>query len=161
MTSIPPLDTVLRTANALREAGLVTALGGSGLLAALGLADQVRDWDLTTDATPEAVAAALAAVHLEPVLASAGEGRYATRARFHVAGDDHEVDLLVGFALRSGATVIPIRTRVTGSWRGLPLGDPAAWELAYRLMGRPEPAAHLRRWLDAQPDQERTPGNRA
>ena len=28
---------------------MVCALGGSGLLAALGLAHTVRDWDLTTD----------------------------------------------------------------------------------------------------------------
>ncbi|WP_256369283.1 hypothetical protein [Thermaerobacter sp. FW80] len=33
-------------------------LGGSGLLASLGLIDRVRDWDLVTDAPVERVMAA-------------------------------------------------------------------------------------------------------
>ena len=147
---MPRLDVALRTVGALREHGIVAALGGSGLLAALGLADQVRDWDLSTDAERDSVASALASADLEAVQVAAGDGRYATRARFRIEGGDHEVDLLVGFALRSGGSRIAIPTRVTGWWLGLPLGDPAEWALAYRLMGRDERARTLQGWLDTR-----------
>jgi hypothetical protein len=150
---MPPLDVVLRTVSALQEHGIVVALGGSGLLAALGLTDHVRDWDLTTDAERDAVATALVSAGLDHVPTAAGDGRYATRARFRIAGGDHEVDLLIGFALRSGGSRITIPTRVTGYWRELPLGDPAEWALAYRLMGRDRRAEPLQAWLDTyQPE---------
>src|SRR5437868_2352335 len=95
---MPRIDVVLRSVGALQQRKIVTALGGSGLLAALGLTDRVRDWDLTTDAEPEAVATALTWADLKHVRVESGDGRYATRARFRVDGGDHEVDLLVGFA---------------------------------------------------------------
>ena len=145
---MPPLDLVLRTVNALRAHAAVSALGGSGLLAALGLTDRVRDWDLTTDAEPEVVAAALGAAGLEHRQVTAGDDRFATRARFRVDGDDHEVDLLVGFGFRVNGSTIPMPTRVTGHWRDLPLGDPVVWAQAYRLMGRTERADSLQTWLD-------------
>jgi hypothetical protein len=144
---MPRFGVVLRTVEALRERHIVTALGGSGLLAALELVDQVRDWDLTTDAHPQAVRAALAAADLNHDQVTSGEGRYATRARFVVDGGDHEIDLLVGFAVRSNGSTVPLPTRVTGHWKGLPLGDPAVWALAYRLIGRDERASQLEGWL--------------
>jgi len=124
---MPRLEVVLRTVEALHRHAVVTALGGSGLLAALGLTDRVRDWDLTTDAEPELVAAALAAAGLTHDRAVAGDGRYATRARFRIEGGDHEVDLLVGFGFRADGDTIAMPTRVTGQWRRLPLGDPTVW----------------------------------
>jgi hypothetical protein len=144
----PALDVVQRTVALLAEDGILAALGGSGLLAALGLSDQVRDWDLTTDAHPALVRAALTRAKVRFSSAAAGEGGFATQARFRVDGGDHDVDLIVGFALRSGAEVVTLPTRVTGQWCGLPLGDPEVWALAYRLMGRHRQAAILRTYLD-------------
>lgn len=57
----PRLDVVRRVVASLVAGSVPVALGGSGLLAALGLVDRVRDWDLTTDGTPEQVIAALTA----------------------------------------------------------------------------------------------------
>ena len=51
----PPLRPLLVLVERLERAGIVVALGGSGLLATLGLTDAVRDWDLTTDAGLDAV----------------------------------------------------------------------------------------------------------
>jgi hypothetical protein len=144
---MPRIDVVLRTVGALQQHAIVSAIGGSGLLAGLGLTDAVRDWDLTTDAEPEAVAGALTSASLNHVQVTAGDGDYATRARFSVEGGDHEVDLLVGFAFRSAGSTIPLPTRVTQHWRGLPLGDPIVWAHAYQLMGRSERAATLQAWL--------------
>jgi hypothetical protein len=65
LKSAPPIAPLLDRVTRLERAGLTVALGGSGLLAALGLTDQVRDWDLTTDATLETAQAALAGESLE------------------------------------------------------------------------------------------------
>ncbi len=45
----PPLEPVLELASRLGRAGIAFALGGSGLLAACGLARTIGGWDLTTD----------------------------------------------------------------------------------------------------------------
>ena len=146
--STPRLDIAHQVLAALEQAQIVAALGGSGLLAALGLTQQVRDWDVTTDADPMAVQAALSMACLAFSVVGAGEGGFATRARFLIDAGDHEVDLIVGFAFREGPDVVALPTRVTGQWRGLPLGDPAVWARAYELMGRRQQAASLRTWLN-------------
>lgn len=152
----PPLTVVAAVVAALRAHGAVAAVGGSGLLAALGLAERVRDWDLTTDAATDTVEAALASTGLGYTRVSAGEGRFETRARFCVPGGDHEVEVLVGFAVRDGDRLVPLPTRVGGHWRGLPVADPAVWVRAYRLLGREDRAERLQRWVDEQP-QPRAP----
>ncbi len=150
----PPLSVVTAVVAALQAHGAVAAVGGSGLLAALGLVDSVRDRDVTTDAATETVEAALAGVAGAAVTtASAGEAGYATRARFIVRGTDHAVDVLVGFALLEHEQVVPLPTRVTRNWRGLPIADPAVWLQAYRLLGRHHRADLLQRWLDATAHQ--------
>jgi hypothetical protein len=145
------LDVVRAVAAALAERSIRVALGGSGLLAALGLADQVRDWDLTTDSEPADVAEALAAAGIAWSRVSSGEGQYATRARLCVDAGDHQVDVIIGFAVRdTGGRIQQLPASVTGSWEGLPLGDPRVWATAYRLLGRTDRAATLDRWLAAR-----------
>jgi hypothetical protein len=73
---------------ALQVHGVVAAVGGSGLLAALGLVDQVRDWDVTTDAATETVEVALRSTGLTYTRTVAGDQQYATRARFAVVAAD-------------------------------------------------------------------------
>jgi hypothetical protein len=146
---MPALNHVRATLAALHEHRLVAALGGSGLLAALGLTQRVHDWDLSSDAEPRAVEDALCASGIQYTALSTGDGVFATRSRYRVDGGDHDVELLVGFAVRAGASTVALPTRVTGTWRGLPLADPAVWARAYELMGRPESAALLRTWLDS------------
>ncbi|MGP4017020.1 hypothetical protein [Saccharopolyspora sp. 5N708] len=133
----PPLDVVRALCAALQDRGVVVALGGSGLLAALGLVDQVRDWDLTTDADPDVVAEVLREAGWPFRDAAVRDGIYRTRERFVVAADNHEVDVLVGFAVVDDGRVVTFPTRVTGHWRGLPLADPDVWARAYRAIGRP------------------------
>ncbi len=156
MTAVltPPLSVVAAVVAALQAHDAVVAVGGSGLLAALGLVDAVRDWDVTTDAATQAVEAALADVPgLTVTAAPSGEAGYATRARFLVHGIDHDVDVLVGFALLDHEHVVSLPTRVTRMWRGLPIADPAVWLRAYRLLGRHQRADLLQRWLDGDARQ--------
>jgi hypothetical protein len=145
---LPPLPVVAAVIDALLVQGAAPAVGGSGLLAALGLVDRVRDWDVTTDAPTATVQAALSSTGLPVDPVPAGEGRYATRARFAVDGDGHDVDVIVGFAVRDHGDVVPLPTRVTRTWLGLPIADPRVWLEAYRLLGRHDRALLLQHWHD-------------
>jgi hypothetical protein len=148
-SQIPPVEAVARVVAALAARGADGAIGGSGLLAALGLVESVRDWDLTTDAPESLVVAALDSVGLPYVVEDAGESPYATRARFVVEGGDHRIDLLVAFAVRTQSGIMPVPTRVTRYWHDLPIGDPVAWARAYRAIGRTRSADLLDGWLTA------------
>ncbi len=58
-------------------------------------------------------------------------------ARFVVPCADHDVDVLVGFALRDNrGGVVPLPARVTRTWSGLPIADPDVWLRAHRLLQR-------------------------
>src|SRR5262245_32880319 len=138
----PPLAPVCELIEQLERAGVTCALGGSGLLAALGLADHVRDWDFTTDATVEQV-----------IAASAG------RAYRHVGSDALHADqklmfgplgaeIIVGFSFFVEGGVVHIPTHTFGWWNGVRLGSPECWAVAYELMERPAKVDALLEWLD-------------
>jgi len=137
---IPPLEPLRRVFEALSAAGVEAAIGGSGLLYSLGLTDTVRDWDLTTEAPPEQVKAALGALpwHQAPT----GGQTYATECRLNVTPDGADIDLMVRFAIRCEGGVVHFPTVVTGALEGLPVGSPEVWAVAYRLMGR-QPKADI------------------
>jgi hypothetical protein len=116
------------------------AIGGSGLLVALGLAGKARDWDVTVDAPAEAVVATLDRAGLSYRDETRTDGIYASDRCLVLDGP---IDLLVNFALRGPDGVERLPTRVTGCWSGLPLADPAVWARAYRMLGRDAKAALL------------------
>jgi hypothetical protein len=127
----------------LGAAGVPVALGGSGLLAALGLADRVGDWDLTTDAPWERVDAALAG---EPHTDHGNDALHADRKRMIAGG---AIEVIVGFAYFTPAGVVRIPTIVSGLAGGVPLGSPECWAVAYALLGRPAKSETLFRHLEA------------
>jgi hypothetical protein len=144
---IPSTEVVRQVLDAIENAGLPAAIGGSGLLAALGLVQDVRDWDVTTEGDLATVEAALRATGYPVSLAPPGDPRYRTRARYLVDGGDHEVDVMVDFAVATPGGIEAFATRVTQTWLGLPIGDPAVWARAYRAIDRPARAAVLEEWL--------------
>lgn len=143
LTELPPLQPVSAIVADFESRGWPVALGGSAVLAALGLVETVRDWDVTVEAAPDAVLAALRALGLSAHDATTPEPPFATAARLVVEAGDHELDVLVGFALRDGDAVWPVPVRVWRHWQGLPVAHPGDWVRAYRLMGRTERAAAL------------------
>lgn len=128
--SSPPFEPLAALVARLERAGIRVALGGSGLLAALGLTDAVRDWDLTTDADLEALAAALGD---EPFTHKGSDALHADQ-KLMLAGGAMEV--IVGFAFFTPRGVVRIPTRESGRWNGIPLGSLEAWAVAYALLGR-------------------------
>jgi hypothetical protein len=132
----PPLAGVRDVLATLDRAGIVAALGGSGLLAALGLSDRVGDWDVTTDAAVDDVAAALAG---EPHERFGSSGIHADHKLVLRGG---EIEVICRFALDSPAGVCRVPTIVTRVWRDLPVGSPVGWAIAYELLHRGEEPEH-------------------
>jgi hypothetical protein len=131
MRITPPVEPLIEVVERLEGLGVVSALGGSGLLAALGLADRVRDWDLTTDAPLQQV---LAAVHGLPH-ESVGSDHLHADSKLMLS--DRAVEIISRFAFHAPKGVVRIPTVVTGRWQDLPLGSPEAWAVAYDLLDRP------------------------
>jgi hypothetical protein len=137
----PPVALLLRWIGELERAGITVALGGSGLLAALGLGDRVRDWDLTTDAPFERVVAALGDA---PHRAFGSDAIHADRK---LALADGALEVIVGFAFHGPSGPVHIPTRVSARPDGIPLGSPEGWAVAYHLLGRAAKAESLLGYL--------------
>ena len=126
----PPLPPLLDVVARLEALGIPCALGGSGLLAALGLADRVGDWDLTTDATVEEMLPAARGLAWERA------GSDALHADAKLMFPELDIEVIARFAFHVPGGVVRIPTVVTGRWRGVPLGSPEGWAVAYDLLGR-------------------------
>jgi len=127
----PPLEPLLEIVARLEREGIVCALGGSGLLAALELADTVRDWDLTAEAPLERLLPIAHGWHYQ----TAGSDDLHADAKLMFPG--RAVEVIAQFAFRVPGGAVRIPTVVTGRWRGVPLGSPEAWAVAYDLLDRP------------------------
>ncbi|MDX1381308.1 MAG: hypothetical protein R3233_09310 [Xanthomonadales bacterium] len=117
----------------LADAGIVHALGGSGLMRLLGIEVPVRDWDLTTDAGRADIEQALdgfAGQSLPPAAPCRSD------FLLSYAVDGETIEIMGRFRLETPAGQVAVRTRVTDRKHGIPLGCPAEWARAYRLMGR-------------------------
>ena len=88
-SEFPDLTVVRRIFNCFDGHGLVGALGGSGLLAALGLTQVVHDWDITTDSAASIVEVALADTGFPYESKVAGDGTFASTAPFIVDAASH------------------------------------------------------------------------
>ena len=125
----PPFEQLADAGARLDAAELGWALGGSGLLHALGLADHVGDWDLQTDASPEDCEAALAGRPYERFAANGCHADYKLTLK------DADAEIIIRFAFATPRGVVRIPTRVSGHWRGMPLASPEGWAVAYWLLG--------------------------
>ncbi len=133
----PPPATLRDVLGRLEAAGFPAALGGSGLLAALGLADAVRDWDVTVDAPARRVWGVLR--ELDPVYV--GSSGVHADEKLMLPDGSLECICRFAFALPGGRVILP--TRVSSCVDGIPLASPEVWAVAYTLLGRDAKAASL------------------
>lgn len=121
-------------------------LGGSGLLAALGLADRVGDLDVTVPADAiEDVRAALSPWQVQVSVGGAPPpwcSEWIARARVEGA----EVDVIGGFCVVTGAGSVTVPQELGGhldvDGTAIPLADPGVWWWVYRTY-KPEKAELL------------------
>jgi hypothetical protein len=139
----PPVAPLQDLVRAFERAGVMVALGGSGLLVALDLADTAHDWDLTTDASIETLAPLVGDYATERAGAS---GIHSDRK---LVFRDLRIEVISEFAMRSGDSVVRLPTFVTGRWLEVPIGSPEVWAVAYSLLGRGAKANLLFGWLEA------------
>ena len=121
LQSAPPAGPLLEAVRRIESAGLTVALGGSGLLAALGLGTEIER-----------------------------VGASGIHADHKVRLEGGAVEIICGFAIRAGAGVVRIPTVVSARVELVPIGSPEAWAVAYALLGREEKSERLMRWLEAR-----------
>ena len=148
MLTTPPLEPLLEIVARLGSGGIRCALGGSGLLAALGLTETVHDWDLTADAPLER----LVPLARDWPFETAGSSGVHADAKLMFPG--HRIEVIASFAFFGPRGVIRIPTVESGRWRGVPLGSPEAWMAAYHLLERPAKRDLLLRHLRARGHDE-------
>jgi hypothetical protein len=136
-TPTPPIEPLLEVAAILRLAGVRFALGGSGLLHALGLGGRVGDWDLTTDADLSMIYRIFESAPQERC------GPSGVHADTKLRLFSGMVELIVGMTFQTPAGLCRVPTLPAGEWRGIPLASPEAWAVAYSLLGREEKAGLL------------------
>jgi hypothetical protein len=129
--SAPPLAPLRDVVRRLERAGIRCALGGSGLLAALGLARLVHDWDLTLDGSLAEATRALADGDL---VLHGPSGIHADHKLVTARG---RVEVIVGHAVAHRGGVCRLPALVSRRWRDVPLASPEVWAVAYALLGRP------------------------
>ncbi len=141
----PPFEHLLTAGASLTESGHEWALGGSGLLFALGLADHVGDWDLQTDASADACEQVFAHHRYERFDANG------CHADHKLTLHDAAVEIIIRFAFTTPLGVVRVPTRVSGWWREVPVASPEGWVVAYWLLGEldalPERTAKAERLL--------------
>lgn len=128
----PPLALLIDAGERLTRAGIRWGLGGSGLLHALGLAAHVGDWDLQTDAGPEACEQALSGLH--PVRWD----HNGCHADHKLAIWDGAVEVVIRFAFFTPRGVVRVPAVVQGEWQGVPLASAEGWAAAYALLAELE-----------------------
>jgi hypothetical protein len=116
----------------LAGAGFAPALGGSALLARLGLLDggAVHDWDLVVDAPAREVWGAVR--ELEPRYAGSS-GRHADEK---LMLPTHGLEIICGFAFHAPGGIVRIPATVGEVVDGIPFATPEAWLVAYALLER-------------------------
>jgi len=134
----PPLAPLLAALARLESARIPHALGASGLCAALGLVDRVNDWDVTC----EADLATLEALFADQPTASFGNSGCHADHKLNLEGGG--IELIARFAFFVPGGIVRIPTIVTAAWRGVPVGSPEGWAVAYALMGELEDSERRR-----------------
>lgn len=132
---------------ALKEAGIVHAVGGSGLLYTYGVWERVNDWDITTEASLKAVTYALSR-HRIAFADRDGGFPFASAFCLAIVGEGEKIDLIGRFAIHTKIGVCRIPTFPCRVWNGVPVGSAEVWAVAYALMGRGEKADSLFRYVE-------------
>ena len=142
--SHPPLEPLRAVIATLERAGIPCALGGSGLLAALGLTASVRDWDLQVDAPARLVYPQLDPARTRYV------GSDALHADEKVELPEDRIEVICRFAFFTPDGIVELPAAIGERREGLPLACAEVWAVAYWLLEREAKAAALLAHLEAQ-----------
>jgi hypothetical protein len=128
----------------LDELRIEYALGGSGLLYSMNLIDKVNDWDITTDCPQKELTRALD--NFEWAFAPSGDYPFASLYRISIPR--HNIDIIGKHGIHTNQGICELPTIFTSSWKGIKIGSPEVWFVAYTLMGRHHKASLLYNYLE-------------
>ena len=140
----PPFSALKEISDRLKKGNIKHALGGSGMMAFLGLVDTVQDWDITTDADLEVIKPLIEGLDYEIKPPS---DQFASKFLCRIKIDGASIDLIGGFKIKTTDGFFSLPTLVTDEWEGVPVGSPSAWAKAYQLMGRSEKSDLLLQYI--------------
>jgi hypothetical protein len=135
----------------LKRAGIIHALGGSGLLRLRGIDVPVNDWDITTDAE-EAVIMPLT-VQFEGRRLSASQ-QFRSEYLYKFSVNKSTVDLIGGFTVSNGNAIINCRTLITDYHCNVPLGSLQQWLLVYRALKQNDKCSAIEELLKRLPEEK-------
>jgi hypothetical protein len=142
---MPSFEALESVASRLRRNGIEFALGGAGMLYALGLLNEISDWDLTTDAPFEVVRESLRDLDWERVGPSE---QFKSSYFIKITLNDSLVEIIGGFSIRTkDGLLYCVPSNVFSYWNGIPLADPKVLRDAYLAMGRLHRVAQLDEYL--------------
>lgn len=132
------INNLITITNQLKRENIRYALGGSGLLYVLGLVNHVNDWDITTEEFKKDVKGALSLFEVEEV--SSGNFPFASDYKLRILKNNQEIEIIGSFSIHSSRGICTIPLVITSEWRGISIGSPESWYVAYKLMNREEKA---------------------
>jgi len=138
--TLPPMEPLRRLTARLDAAAMPWAVGASALLASLGLVDEVNDWDVQLETSPDELRAVFAGEDFT------FHGHGGCHADWKLAFAAARTELIAQFAFFVPGGIVKIPLHMSGSWNGLPMAGIEAWACAYSLMGElDEPVLRERR----------------
>lgn len=139
------IEDLIQFSTMLSDAGVMHALGGSGLMNLLGIDVQVNDWDITTEADEERVSGLLSEYQSIYVKRTHPyTSKYLYRSKIGLS----EIDLIGDFSVATETGIVHCKTHVRGIYQGVPLGCLNEWYAIYKALGKFEKCALIERYTD-------------
>ncbi|WP_413380961.1 hypothetical protein [Alkalihalobacillus sp. 1P02AB] len=124
------------------------SLGGSGLLYALGLSEQVNDWDLMVEASEHELVKILEKKWITPQKKK-GDSSFGSDYVLQLNIENVTFEFIGHFSIYYEQQLIQIPNEVSFVWNGVKVANPVAWYVAYELMARKDKADSLYYYLKA------------
>jgi hypothetical protein len=135
------LNNLMSVVKILDQNNIKYALGGSGLLLSLGLTDKVNDWDITIEIPKNDLLNILKFNELKEI--ESGDHPFFSKYKFLIHNFNPKVEIIGYFSIKTENGVCNLPSISVRKWRGIQIGSPEVWYVAYSLMNRIEKANKL------------------
>lgn len=139
------LNNLLSVVKIIEQNNIKYALGGSGLLLRLGLANTVNDWDITIEYPKNELLNILK--HFDVKEIESGDHPFASKYKLLVHSVHPKVEIIGYFSIKTESGVCKLPALSEDRWCDVQIGSPEVWYVAYSLMNRTEKSNKLYSYL--------------